>query len=391
MKPLRRCVSVLLCALATCLMTAQAQAQPQSPAAAAADSPGVSDTEILLGQSCQLSGPLEGITREVRQGASLYFDHINAKGGVRGRKIRVLALDDGYDPKKAEANTRHFIDEAKVLALFQYAGTPPALAGMALAEQTGVPLIAAFTGSEDLRKPELRYTFNIKAGYATELHAMLKHQTTMGIKRVAVVYLNNPFGTGGLATVQASARQLGVQLVATAPLEVNGAKMLHAVNTVAEANPQAIIVISAGKPSVDFIAAYQGAGHHTTFYVLSVISNVQLNQGLGARARGVVVSQVVPSPWNASVPLSREFQRLARAQGIEEFTFSQMEGFLSAKFLVEALERAGPKPTRASLVQALEGMRVNLGGYPVELSPTQHSSGKFVDLLMLGKDGKFAR
>jgi ABC-type branched-subunit amino acid transport system substrate-binding protein len=125
--------------------------------------------------------------------------------------------------------------------------------------------------------------------------------------------------------------------------------------------------------------------------VLSVISNVQLNQGLGARARGVVVSQVVPSPWNASVPLSREFQRLARAQGIEEFTFSQMEGFLSAKFLVEALERAGPKPTRASLVQALEGMRVNLGGYPVELSPTQHSSGKFVDLLMLGKDGKFAR
>ena len=196
MKPLRRCVSVLLCALVTCLVPAQAQAQPQSPAAAAADSPGVTDTEILLGQSCQLSGPLEGITREVRQGASLYFDHINAKGGVRGRKIRVLALDDGYDPKKAEANTRHFIDEAKVLALFQYAGTPPALAGMALAEQTGVPLIAAFTGSEELRKPELRYTFNIKAGYATELHAMLKHQTTMGIKRVAVVYLNNPFGTG---------------------------------------------------------------------------------------------------------------------------------------------------------------------------------------------------
>ena len=389
MKPLRRCVSVLLCALVTCLVPAQAQ--PQSQATTTADSPGVSDTEILLGQSCQLSGPLEGITREVRQGASLYFDHINAKGGVRGRKIRVLALDDGYDPKKAEANTRHFIDEAKVLALFQYAGTPPALAGMALAEQTGVPLIAAFTGSEDLRKPELRYTFNIKAGYATELHAMLKHQTTMGIKRVAVVYLNNPFGTGGLASVQESARQLGVQLVATAPLEVNGAKMLHAVNAVAEANPQAIIVISAGKPSVDFIAAYHAAGHHTTFYVLSVISNVQLNQGLGARARGVVVSQVVPSPWNASVPLSREFQRLARAQGIEEFTFSQMEGFLSAKFLVEALERAGPKPTRASLLQALEGMRVNLGGYPVELSPTQHSSGKFVDLLMLGKDGKFAR
>lgn len=104
-----------------------------------AATPGVTDTEILLGQSCQLSGPLEGITREVRQGASLYFDHINAKGGVHGRKIRVLALDDGYDPKRAEANTRHFIEEAKVLALFQYAGTPPALAGMALAPTSRAP------------------------------------------------------------------------------------------------------------------------------------------------------------------------------------------------------------------------------------------------------------
>ena len=116
----RRGLAALLCLLGTPLVRAQG-----------ASIPGVTDTEILLGQSCQLSGPLEGITREVRQGASLYFDHVNAQGGVHGRKIRVLALDDAYDPKRAEANTRHFIEDAKVLALFQYAGTPPALAGMA--------------------------------------------------------------------------------------------------------------------------------------------------------------------------------------------------------------------------------------------------------------------
>ena len=376
----RRGLAAVLCSLGTPLAWAQSAA-----------SPGVSDTEILLGQSCQLSGPLEGITREVRQGASLCFDHINAQGGVRGRKIRVLALDDAYDPKKAEANTRHFINEAKVLALFQYAGTPPALAGMALAEQTGVPLIAPFTGAEELRKPELRYVFNIKAGYATELHAMLRHLASVGLRSVAAVYLDNPFGLGGLAALQASARELNVQLLATAPLQVNGSNLAQAVAHVGQHHPKAVIVISAGKPSVDFIAAYQATGRPTLFYVLSVISNVQLAQGLGERARGVVVSQVVPPPWSAGLELTREFQRLAKAQGIQEFTFSQMEGFLSAKFLVEALQRAGPQPTRASLIQAMEGMQLSLGGYPIRLSARQHSSGRFVDLLMLSKDGSFAR
>lgn len=376
----RRGLAAVLCSLGTPLAWAQSAA-----------SPGVSDTEILLGQSCQLSGPLEGITREVRQGASLCFDHINAQGGVRGRKIRVLALDDAYDPKKAEANTRHFINEAKVLALFQYAGTPPALAGMALAEQTGVPLIAPFTGAEELRKPELRYVFNIKAGYATELHAMLRHLASVGLRSVAAVYLDNPFGLGGLAALQASARELNVQLLATAPLQVDGSNLAQAVAHVGQHHPKAVIVISAGKPSVDFIAAYQATGRPTLFYVLSVISNVQLAQGLGERARGVVVSQVVPPPWSAGLELTREFQRLAKAQGLQEFTFSQMEGFLSAKFLVEALQRAGPQPTRASLIHAMEGMQLSLGGYPIRLSARQHSSGRFVDLLMLSKDGSFAR
>ena len=361
-------------------------------AARAQDAAGVTDSEITIGQSCQLGGPLAAITNEVRQGASLYFDHVNATGGVRGRKIRVVALDDAYDPQKAADNTRKLIDEEKVLALFQYAGTPPSLAAMPIAEERGVPFIAPFTGSEGLRQPESRYVFNIKAGYAAELDAMVKQMASVGISRIAAVYLNNPFGTGGLASVEKSAKAYQVGLVAQAALEVDGAKMAAAVAAIAQEKPQAIIVISAGQPSVDFVDAYQAAGHHSTFYMLSVISNTQLVKALGVRARGVVVSQVVPSPWNQSLSISREFQARAKAKGLSEYTFSQMEGFISAKFLVEALQRAGAKPSRASLVQAMEGMRnVNLGGYPIELSASQHSSGKFVDLLMMGRDGKFTR
>ena len=251
----------------------------------AQDAAGGKDGEILLGQSCQLDGPLAAITTEVRQGASLYFDHVNAAGGVHGRKIRVVALDDAYDPKKAADNTKKFIDEEKVLALFQYAGTPPSLAALPIAEERGVPFIAPFTGSEGLRQASSRYVFNIKAGYASELDATIKQLASVGISRIAAVYLNNAFGTGGLASVEKSAKTYNVTLVAQAPLEVDGSKMAVAVEVVAKQTPQAVIVISAGKPSVDFVDAYMTAGHKTTFYMMSVISNAQLVQALGARAR----------------------------------------------------------------------------------------------------------
>ncbi|MBA2673526.1 ABC transporter substrate-binding protein [Ramlibacter sp.] len=357
-----------------------------------AQTAGPSDKELVIGQSCQLTGPLAALSTEVRQGAGLYFDHVNASGGINGRKIRLVVLDDAYDPARAAENTRKLIDDEKVLALFQYAGTPPSMAALPLVEEHGVPFIAPFTGSDALRQKFSRYVFNVKAGYGTELDAMVRQLATVGIQKIAAVYLNNQFGTGGLAAVEKSVAARNVTLVARAPLEVDGSRMDAAVALVAKSSPQAIIVISAGKPSVDFVDAYTKAGHRSTFYMLSVISNAQLAKALGERARGIVVSQVVPSPWNRGVAISREFQTFAAAKGIADYTFSQMDGFVSAKLLVEGLRRAGARPTRDSLVAGLEAIkRVDLGGFIVELSREQHSSGTFVDLLMVGRDGRFTR
>lgn len=362
------------------------------PRGAWAQSEGVTDAEIVIGQSCQLSGPLAGLSAEVRLGAKLYFDHINSNGGINGRKIRLVTLDDAYDPKKAAANTRELIDTHRVLALFQYAGTPPAMAAVPIAEEKHVPLIAPFTGSDALRQKFSRYVFNIKASYGDELAAMVRQLAVVGIDRVAVVYLNNAFGTGGLAAVEKSAAQHHVNLLVKEPLEVDGSKMAQAVEHVGKAQPQAIIVVSAGKPSVDFVDAYLKTGHRSTFYMLSVISNTQLIEVLQERARGIVITQVVPSPWNQSVGVSRELQARAAESGLKELTFSQMEGFISAKFLVEGLRRAGKAVTREGLVRALEDMKIyDMGGYWVELSATKHSSGRFVDLMILGPDGRFRR
>jgi branched-chain amino acid transport system substrate-binding protein len=362
------------------------------PRGAWAQTEGVTGAEVVIGQSCQLSGPLAALSGEVRQGAKLYFDHVNSTGGVNGRKIRLVTLDDAYDPKKAADNTRELIDKHQVLALFQYAGTPPSLAAVPIAEEKHVPLIAPFTGSDALRVKFSRYVFNIKASYSDELTAMVRQLAAVGIDRVAVVYLNNAFGTGGLAAVEKSAGEHRVTLLAKVPLEVDGSKMAAAVEQAAKGQPQAIIVVSAGKPSIDFVDAYLKAGHHSTFYMLSVISNAQLVQVLQERARGIVITQVVPPPWNKSAGVARELQARAGEAGLQELTFSQMEGFISAKFLVEGLRRAGKGVNRESLIRALEDLRKHdLGGYLVELSPTKHSSGKFVDLMILGADGKFRR
>ena len=360
--------------------------------AAWAQAEGVTDTELVIGQSCQLSGPLAALSGEVRLGAKLYFDHVNRHGWVSGRQIRLVTLDDAYDPKKAADNTRELIDQHRVLALFQYAGTPPAMAALPIAEEKRVPLIAPFTGSDALRQKFSRYVFNIKAGYSDELAAMVRQLAAVGIDRVAVVYLNNAFGSGGLAAVEKSAGAHRVKLLAKVALEVDGSNMAAAVEQVATGQPQAIIVVSAGKPSVDFVDAYLRGGHHSTFYLLSVISNTQLVQVLKEKARGIIISQVVPSPWNQSLAVARELQARATEAGVKDLTFSQMEGFVSAKFLVEGLKRAGKNLSREALVRALEDMtKQDLGGYLVELSATKHSSGKFVDLMILGADGRFRR
>ncbi len=376
----------------TLLAAAAAFAAGIVPPLALARTEGVTDTEIVLGQSCQLTGPLAALTSELRLGAKLHFDEVNKTGGIGGRQVRVIALDDAYDPKRSAANTVKLIDEENVLALFAYAGTPGSLAAVPIAEERRVPFFAPFTGSDALRVKHSRYVFNIKAGYGDELEAMVRQIGSVGISKAAVIYLNNAFGTGGLAQVEKAAETHHVQLLSKAALEVDGSKLDATVAATAQNQPPAVIMVSAGKPGVDFIDAYLKAGHRSTFYMLSVTSNTQLVQVLGSRARGIVISQVVPSPWNQSVKLVRDFQRLARAAGLTDFTFSQMEGFVSANVLTDALRRAGKVPTREGLIRALEETkRLDLGGYLIELSPTRHSSGKLVDLLILDVEGKFRK
>ncbi|MCR6477251.1 ABC transporter substrate-binding protein [Variovorax sp. ZS18.2.2] len=349
------------------------------------------DAEILIGQSCQLSGPLAPLTRELQEGAAWCFEQVNARGGVHGRQVRVVALDDAYDPQRTADNVRQLIEKQGVFALFNLAGTPTTLAALPVLRERKVPLIAPFTGTDALRSGFDRYVFNVRAGYADEIEKIVQHLAVLGIDRVGVAYMNNSFGKGGLDAVKSAAARRDVVLAATAPLEIDGSGLRVAAQDLARARPPVIILATAGKLTSDFIAAYQSSGASAQFYALSVVSSQQLIQALGDRSKGVAIAQVMPYPWGSGTKLARELSELASRKGVE-VGYNHMEGFVSAKVLVEGLQQAGPSPTRESLVRGLEGLReLDLGGYVVRFSERNHNGSNHVELTIVGASKRVLR
>ena len=348
--------------------------------------------EILIGQSCQLTGPLAQLSSEIREGAKWYLDEVNRRGGVRGKRIRVISLDDGYDPKRTEENTRQLIERDGVVALFNFAGTPTTLAALPALRQSKVPLVAPFTGSEALRGNFERYVFNVRAGYADEIDKIVQHLSTLGVRRTGVAYLNNAFGKSGLESAKAATAKYAVTLATEAPLQVDGRDLQEAAATVAHSKPPAVILVTAGKVTSDFIATYQGLAPGAQFYALSVVSSQQLTRALGARGRGVAIAQVMPYPWGGGTRLTREFTELARKNSVADVTYNHMEGYVSAKVLVEGLRAAGAALSREGLVQALEGLHeIDLGGFVVRFSDKNHNGSAYVELTIVGNDRKIVR
>ena len=348
--------------------------------------------DILIGQSCQLTGPLAPLSSEIREGAKWYLDEVNKKGGIRGKRIKVLVLDDGYDPKRTAENARQLVERDGVVALFNFAGTPTTLAALQTLRQAKVPMVAPFTGSDALRGTFERYVFNVRAGYADEINKIVQHLSTLGVRRAGVAYLNNAFGKSGLEAAKTAAAKYGVTLMGEAPLQIDGGSLKEIATTMGRSQPPAIILATAGKVTSDFIAAYLDIASGTQFYAVSVVSSQQLTQALGPRGRGVAITQVMPYPWGGATRLARELTELAKSNGATGVTYNHMEGYVSARVLVEGLRAAGATPTREGLVQALEGLHeLDLGGFAVRFSDKNHNGSTYVELSIVGKDKKIVR
>jgi len=346
----------------------------------------VAAQDIVLGQSVALSGPAAELGREMQLGAQLYFDAINAAGGIRGRKIVLKTLDDGYEPGRAEANTRRLIDD-DVHALFGYVGTPTSAASIPLATNAKVPFFGAFTGAELLRTPFNRYVFNVRASYFDETELIVKQLVAEGLTKIAVFHQNDAYGQAGLAGVEKALAARKMTVFAKATVERNSNDVKAAVDAMNAAHPEAIIMVSTYGSCAEFIKQTKAKGLMTRYANVSFVGTKSLAKALGPTGSGVMISQVVPSPWSEKYPWVVEYQRMIKAKGAD-LSYTSLEGFIAARIMVEALKRGGDA-SREALVRAIEGMRdVNLGGFPVFFTPDNHSASKFVELTVLDRNGQ---
>jgi len=342
--------------------------------------PGVTESEILVGTSLALGGHAGYLGTQTLRGALSYLNHINEQDGVHGRKIRVIAYDDGYDPPRCVANTQKLIIRDKVFALFCYVGTPTTVKIIPLVEEAKIPLIGMFTGANALREPFHRYLINVRASYYQETGAAVKHFVEdLGIKRVAVFYQYDAYGFDGLKGAELALKEYGLTPVGTGTYVRGTLDVEEGLQKIIDANAEAVVMIGTYDPCAKFIKLAKGRDFDPLFYNVSFVGGDELARKLGRQSEGVLVSQVVPSP---EAPESRnlllgarEYCNLLRRHYPEDKpNFVGLEGYINAKVLVEGLRRAGRDLTREGFIKALESIHnYSLGiANPLSFSSDDH-------------------
>ncbi|MBC7377482.1 MAG: ABC transporter substrate-binding protein [Burkholderiaceae bacterium] len=347
-----------------------------------------SEAKIVLGQSAPFTGAAAQLGIQFYHGAKLYFDRLNAQGGINRRMVEIRNMDDGYEPDRCVENTRKLIAD-EVFSLFGYIGTPTSVAALPLAIKDNMPFIAPFTGAMSLRQPLHKNVFHLRASYNDETALIVKNLTSLGLKKIAVFYQNDAYGKAGLDGVNLALAAQNLKPVALATVERNSVDVAAAVKTLTAAGPDAIVQISAYKSCAAFIRAARKVGYGGTFYNVSFVGTQALADELGKEGAGIVVSQVMPSPFSSARGITREFVEAVKTAKDVQVNFSSMEGFLAAKLFTEGLKRAGSKPTRESLISGLEAIGTqSFGGFDVSFSATDHVASSFVELSMLTGDGR---
>ncbi|MGC2518560.1 MAG: ABC transporter substrate-binding protein [Burkholderiales bacterium] len=354
-------------------------------------SQGVTKTTVLIGQSGPLSGSNKEFGIDIRDGVLSCFKKVNDAGGVNGRKLELITLDDANDAKRAGENGRILIEERGVLALFGYASATLSLPALPFAEKNKVAFVGPFTGAEPMRAFR-REVYNIRASYADELEKIVDFYAITGMKRFSVIHYDDAIGKENLAAVELALTKRGLKPVSIGTLKRNQTDLGGAVAEVVKSSPDVIIATTLYKTTADFIKQVRKAGAGAQFASTSFVGASALAEELGPQGLGVVVAQVVPPYSKSSVGIVKEYQAaIENHLGKKDYSFTSLEAYIGAKVLVEAIRRAGPNPTRENLFKALDSMHnVDIGGYIVDFSPTNHNGSKFVDLTAISRQGRFA-
>ena len=353
-----------------------------------ASAQGVTADTILLGQSTALTGPSAQQGVEFKAGADAYFNSVNEAGGIGGRKIKLTSLDDGNEPANAKANVQKLVVDDGVLAVFGMSGAHTVAVALPLIEKHKVVLFAPATGDQYIRDPVNRYVFNIRAGYFEELEQIVATLTRRGLNKIAVFYQSDASGRAGLAAVETTMRARKLTTLVYGSVNRHATNVTSAAQTIAKSGAQAVIIAASAVSAAPFIAEMKKLGSNASFALVSSTGATTLAKLLGDDSRGVEVAQVVPLPYADGQPLGRDYVK--HMGGIDKVSFSSLEGYIAARVLVEGIRKAGKALNRESLIDALEKMGpLDLRGYRVAFTPTNHNGSNFVNLTIIGKGGVY--
>ena len=337
---------------------------------------GVSDDEIRLGMVNAQSGPAAGLGKGMHAGAQAYFARINAEGGVHGRKISLLLRDDGYEPARTAEQTRQLIASGAVFALFGYVGTPTSRAAMPIALQAEVPYLFPFTGAEVLRRPVHDWVFNVRASYFDETEALVERMTgDLGLSKVALLMQDDSFGETVKSGLAGALHRRELKIHGEARLQRNSLDVATAVAELKRSQPEAIFFVGTYRQLAAAIRQARVAGLEASFFTVSFVGTDNFIAEAGPVGDGVHISQVVPSPQDRTSALIRQYQADVAAADIG---YVSLEGYIDAAVFVAALRELGPHPTRVALAQALAFLQVDLGGFAVGFSPSDHQGSDAV-------------
>ena len=353
---------------------------------------GVSADKIVFGQATALEGPASALGQGMKMGLEAAFAEVNKAGGVNGRKIELKSMDDGYEPTKSIEAVKKLLEDDKVFAIAGPVGTPTSAATQPIATAAGAPFIGAFTGAEFLREPHKPLVMNIRASYFQETEAMVEHLTKdLGASKIAIMYQDDAFGQAGLAGVKKALEKRQMQLAGEGTFERNTVAVKAALLAIRKAEPHAVIMISPYKPAAEFIKLAKQIKFDPTFVNISFVGSDALAKELGPAGAGVVITQVVPFPKDAAIPVVGRYHAALKASAPDaQPGFVSLEGYLVGRAIIAALEKVNGEPTRQALVEAVQNTgSFDLGGFKLAYSASSNRGSNQVFLTVIQPDGSF--